>query len=145
MRMLRTAALSATLLVVLGVLALGQAQKPVMKKTAAPQTSPASGQEMFVNYCAACHGKDAKGNGPAAASLKGTPADLTTLARRNQGKFPSSHVYQVLKGGAAASVHGSQEMPVWGPVFRSLEKGDEAMVQMRISNLTKYIESLQVK
>lgn len=145
MRMLRTAALSSALLALLVVLAPGQSEKPVVKKAAAPQTSPASGQEMFMNYCAACHGQDAKGDGPAAAALKTTPADLTTLARRHGGKFPDSHVYQVIKGGTTGSVHGTKEMPVWGPVFRAMEKGDEAMVQMRVSNLTKYIESLQVR
>src|ERR1039457_4011137 len=29
-----------------------------------------SGKNMFVNYCASCHGVDGKGNGPAAVALK---------------------------------------------------------------------------
>ena len=43
------------------------------------------------------------------------------------------------------AAHGSKDMPVWGPVFSSVSKGDQALVQLRISNLTKYIETLQVK
>ena len=122
------------------------AQKPVVKKVRAPQTSPASGKEMYVSYCASCHGTGGKGDGPAAAALKVPPPDLTTLSRRNQAKFPAAHVFQAIKGDTAMVVaHGSKDMPVWGPVFSSMGKGDQAMVQLRISNLTKYIESLQVK
>jgi mono/diheme cytochrome c family protein len=40
---------------------------------------------MFRSYCAVCHGLDAKGSGPAAPALKMEPADLTTLAKENQG------------------------------------------------------------
>jgi hypothetical protein len=36
-------------------------------------------------------------------------------------------------------------MPVWGPVFRSLNSSQEPVVRMRVANLTRYIESLQVK
>lgn len=136
-------------LLLLGLLAafviVAVAQKPVVKNVPAPQTSPASGKEMYVSYCASCHGVAGKGNGPAAAALKVPPPDLTTLSRRNQAKFPAAHVYQAIKGEAAMPAHGSKDMPVWGPVFSSLNKGDQALVQLRISNLTKYIESLQVK
>jgi mono/diheme cytochrome c family protein len=121
------------------------AQQPVVKKVPAPQTSPASGKEMYVNYCASCHGSTGKGDGPAAVALKASPTDLTTLSRRNQGKFPSAHVAQAIKGDAALPAHGSKDMPVWGPVFNSMSKGDQAMVQLRISNLTKYIEAMQAK
>jgi mono/diheme cytochrome c family protein len=62
-------------------LAGGQEQKSEIKHASAGRTSPASGQEMFVNYCAACHGKDGKGDGPAAPALKVAPADLTALAQ----------------------------------------------------------------
>jgi mono/diheme cytochrome c family protein len=121
------------------------AQKPVVKKVPAPQTSPASGKEMYVSYCASCHGIGGKGDGPAATALKVAPPDFTTLSHRNQGKFPAAHVYQTIKGETAMAAHGSKDMPVWGPVFSSLNKGDQALVQLRISNLTKYIEAMQTK
>ena len=121
------------------------AQKPVVKKVPAPQTSAASGKEMYVSYCASCHGVAGKGDGPAVAALKAAPPDLTTLSHRNQGKFPGAHVAQSIKGDMSMPAHGSKEMPVWGPVFSSLNKGDQALVQLRISNLTKYIEAMQAK
>ena len=121
------------------------AQKPVVKQVPAPQTSAASGKEMYVSYCASCHGVAGKGDGPAVAALKVPPPDLTTLSHRNQGKFPAAHISQAIRGDMAMPAHGSKEMPVWGPVFSSMSKGDQALVQLRISNLTKYIEAMQAK
>ncbi len=116
-----------------------------VKREAAPITSAASGKDMFMSYCASCHGKDAKGDGPAANALKSPPADLTTLAKRNGGKFPADRVTSVLRGQASLASHGDQEMPVWGPVFWKMSQGHEVEVHQRISNLNHYIESLQAK
>ena len=107
--------------------------------------SPASEKQMFENYCASCHGADGKGGGPAASALKVPPANLTTLAQMNGGKFPSMKVSSTLRGKTDLPAHGSKEMPVWGPLFLSVSKGHEGEVQQRIANLTKYIESLQAK
>lgn len=122
-----------------------QESKSAVKREAAPMTSPASGKEMFVSYCASCHGKDAKGNGPAANALKQLPADLTTLAKRNGGKYPSDKITSILRGQTSLTAHGDQEMPVWGPVFWRMSQGHEEQVQMRIANLNHYLESLQEK
>jgi mono/diheme cytochrome c family protein len=119
-------------------------QKEV-KHVPAPTTSAASGEEMFVNYCASCHGKDAKGNGPAASALNRTPADLTGLARKNSGKYPEMRVTAVLRGESKVVAHGTQEMPVWGPVFWHMSQGHPEEVQQRIANLNNYIKSLQAK
>ena len=127
------------------VISRAQESKPPVKRETAPSTSPASGKDMFVSYCASCHGKDAKGDGPAADALKRTPADLTTLAKRNGGKYPSDRVTSVLRGQAKLMAHGDQEMPVWGPVFWKMSGGREEQVQMRIANLNRYLESLQEK
>ena len=88
-----------------------------IKKTPAPYTSPSSGKDMYVAYCASCHGKDGKGDGPAAAALKSVPTDLTQLAAKNGGKFPENHVSQTIKGDSGMPSHGSKDMPVWGPIF----------------------------
>jgi mono/diheme cytochrome c family protein len=121
------------------------AQDQNIKKAPIEQTSAASGAEMYKAYCAVCHGKDAKGDGPAAADLKVPPPDLTTLAKRHDGKFPDSYVSTVLRNGAKAPAHGTAEMPVWGPLFSTISGGDQAQVTLRISNLTRYLKSLQVK
>ena len=137
-------------LVVAGVLVLAiagraTAQEKTIKKTPVEQTHRSSGAEMYKAYCAVCHGKSGKGDGPAAEALKAAPPDLTTLAKRHDGKFPDAYVSTVLRNGAKAPAHGSAEMPVWGPLFSSLSGGDTAQVNLRISNLTTYIKSLQAK
>jgi len=122
----------------------GNAQTKEIKKEPVKVTSAASGSEMFASYCAPCHGKSAKGDGPAAASLKVPPANLTELAKKNGGKFPADHIASDLRSGVGGA-HGSTDMPVWGPLFSKVSGNDEAIVQMRISNLIRYLESLQVK
>ena len=120
-------------------------QQPEIKHVPIKQTSPASGKEMFANYCASCHGKDGKGDGPAAAALKVAPADLSMLSKKNGGKFPHDHVAATLRGETELSAHGSKEMPVWGPLFSRLSQGHPAEVQQRIANLTEYIQTLQAR
>jgi mono/diheme cytochrome c family protein len=121
------------------------AQTPVLKHVPITKTPSNSGKQMFNSYCAVCHGTDAKGNGPAASALKTPPADLTVLAQKNGGKYPSAHVAAVIRGQAALSSHGTADMPVWGPLFSSISGGHESTVQQRISNLSQYISTLQAK
>jgi mono/diheme cytochrome c family protein len=123
----------------------GQEAPPTVRHTTAPATSPASGKEMFESYCASCHGKDAKGDGPAAGALKQAPADLTTLAKRNDGKYPADKVTGILRGKTSLVAHGDQDMPVWGPVFWKMSQGHEEQVQMRVANLNRYLKSIQEK
>ncbi|HYM78840.1 MAG TPA: cytochrome c [Candidatus Dormibacteraeota bacterium] len=117
-----------------------------VKRVPIVNAPPNSGKEMFKSYCAVCHGNDGKGNGPAAPAMKTPPTDLTLLAQKDSGKkYPASHVAAVIRGQAATPSHGSQEMPVWGPLFSSISQGHESQVQQRITNLVSYIETLQAK
>jgi mono/diheme cytochrome c family protein len=118
---------------------------PTVKRIPISNVPSNSGKEMFISYCAVCHGKDAKGDGPAASAMKTPPTDLTLLAQRNGGKYAASHVSAVLKGQAIKASHGDQDMPVWGPLFSTISQGNEAQVQQRISNLVSYVGSLQAK
>jgi len=120
-------------------------EKPVVKQAPIKQTSPASGKEMYTQYCAPCHGIDGKGGGPAASAMKVPPTDLTQLAKKHEGKYPANSVASALKFGSGPGAHGSAEMPVWGPLFQSLDKYHDTAVQQRISNLVSYIETLQAK
>jgi len=108
-------------------------------------TSPVSGKEMYTAYCAVCHGTDGKGQGPAASALKATPTDLTLLSKKNGGKYPSLKVTSSIHGDSDLPAHGSKDMPVWGTLFWNMSGGHEGEVQQRVANLTKYIETLQVK
>ena len=121
------------------------AQDPAIKKVPARYTSPASGSEMYLAYCASCHGTKGLGDGPVAMHLKTPVPDLTTLAKQNQGVFPKAHIAKVIQGEVSLKTHGLQNMPVWGPVFLSLNNSQEPVVRIRVSNLADHIESLQAK
>ncbi len=110
------------------------------------QTSPASGEQMYSNYCGACHGTKAEGNGPAAQALKTPPPNLTLLSQKNGGVFPAEHIMSVLKLGVANPAHGSAEMPVWGDLLMSLNPSSRfpaTIVHQRIFNLTDYLKKIQ--
>jgi mono/diheme cytochrome c family protein len=124
---------------------LSVAQKPTVLNVPARHTSANSGKQMFEAYCAACHGKAGKGDGPVAAALKVRPTDLSILMRQNNGKFPSLQVAKAITGEAGISAHGSKEMPIWGPVFMSMSHQHESQVHLRVANLTEYVKSLQQK
>jgi mono/diheme cytochrome c family protein len=101
-----------------------------------------AGRDSFERYCAACHGDEGKGDGPVATELRTRPADLTLLARRNNGAFPRDAVREFITGmGRPLAAHGTTEMPVWGPMFRVFES--DARVRARIDNLVTYIERFQ--
>jgi len=119
--------------------------KTTIQHVTVKPTSAASGKEMYTSYCAVCHGTDGKGGGPAASALKTPPDDLTLLSKNNGGKFPAMKVSSTLRGTSDLPAHGSKEMPVWGPLFRSMSGGHEGEVQQRVANLTQYVESLQEK
>jgi cytochrome c553 len=123
--------------------AASEEPKAQVKKIPVPYTSASSGKDMYIAYCASCHGKDGKGVGPAASALKSVSSDLTQLAARNKGKFPENHVAQTIKGDVNMPSHGSKDMPVWGPIFASMGTTSDGVMQLRIRNLTKYIASLQ--
>jgi mono/diheme cytochrome c family protein len=148
MRVMKFISLAA-IMVMLSALAVAQQatadQKTSVKHVSINHTPSNSGKEMYDSYCAVCHGKDAKGNGPAASAMKTPPNDLTQLAKNNGGKYPAAHVAAVLRGQAITPSHGSQEMPIWGPLFSSISQGREAQVQQRITNLVNYVEGVQAK
>ena len=128
---------------------LGTAQQATNVKTSPMvQSDPTSGKQMYTDYCAPCHGQDGGGNGPAASSMKTPPANLALLAKNNGGKYPSAHVAAVLTFGDEKIAHGNKQMPVWGPLFESLDwtsSSKEMEAKQRINRLNRYIETLQAK
>jgi mono/diheme cytochrome c family protein len=120
------------------------AQTPRVKKTTVVATSPASGKDMYFQYCAACHGKNGKGDGPAAAALKTPPMDLTKLSANNDGRFPEVKVVRIIEGSDTVAAHGSRDMPVWGEIFHHMD-ASPATAKVRLANLSPHIQSIQRK
>jgi hypothetical protein len=102
------------------------------------------GVDLFHAYCSPCHGADGTGNGPVAPALTSKVPDLTTLAKQHGGIFPRAHVRKTISGQDAVVAHGSREMPIWGEIFHQVEQ-DRDYGNVRLTNVTKYIESIQVK
>jgi mono/diheme cytochrome c family protein len=112
----------------------------------AGQGSATAGSGLYVNYCASCHGPKAKGDGPMAAALKKMPADLTTIAKRNGGKFPDDVVFRTIDGRNPVLGHGGQDMPVWGNAFLRVDAGSTIeQTRARIESLVAYLKSIQQK
>lgn len=100
------------------------------------------GKVMFDSYCAVCHGKAAKGDGPAASALKAKPKDLTMLSFANAGTFPETKVRRYIEGLDEVPAHGTRDMPMWGDLFKSL---DRDMAPIRVSALVEHLKTLQTK
>jgi mono/diheme cytochrome c family protein len=106
------------------------------------------GREEFAQHCAACHGMDARGGGPVASALRTPPADLTQIAARRGGDFPSDEIAEWIDGRFASAAHGTREMPVWGARFSQGLPPDplsQDLVRGRIDTLVEYLRSVQVK
>ena len=103
------------------------------------------GPALYQAYCASCHGKDAKGGGIMAKSLKVPPADLTRISARNAGKFPLMRIDRIISGEEqTGSGHGTREMPVWGTIFSQVAR-DQDLGRVRIDNLARYLRDIQTK
>ncbi len=124
------------------------AQQVEIRQVPIKHVDPTSGEKMYAAYCAACHGADGKGMGPAASATKVPPANLTVLAKNNRGKYPAAHVSAVIYGDTMlASSHRVTEMPAWDTAFSSLHPGTHttrAEVLMRVNNINDYVKSMQV-
>lgn len=104
------------------------------------------GSEFYKRWCVSCHGEKGRGRGPAAGALKVRPADLTRIAARRDGKFPSGEIARFIDGRFEIEAHGTREMPVWGQRFgeRIPEAGvSDSIVRGRVLVLVEYLKSIQ--
>jgi mono/diheme cytochrome c family protein len=145
---MRRSGIPLALLAAVASLALASAST---RLAAAADTEPDAmladvGAKMFLQYCASCHGTDAKGDGPVAAALKAHPADLTHIAARHQGRFPDAEIAREIDGRFDVTAHGTREMPVWGRRFgESIAEGTEPdeVVRGRLMALVEYLKTIQ--
>ena len=133
------------LLIAIGALGFGRG--------ACAQADQERGRREFESSCAVCHGVLANGDGPLRPFLIKPPPDLTMLARRHGGTFPTRDVTEMIDGRSSVPVgsHGTREMPVWGQVYFESAQEDAARtklhpewsVRARIMALVDYLTRLQ--
>jgi len=130
------------------LLVAGVMLSPGLVNTASAQEykQTTTGGEVYRTYCATCHGTAARGDGPLASSMTRKPANLTEIAKRNGGKFPTELVFKTIDGRQPVRGHGGADMPVWGDVFlRSRDAGDAERVKAVIQSLVEYLEGIQLR
>jgi mono/diheme cytochrome c family protein len=112
---------------------------------ATPQTSE-HGASLYATYCATCHGRSARGDGPLADSMRRRPPDLTDILERNKGVFPKELIFRIIDGRQPVRGHGGPDMPVWGDAFRrSTGIDSERAVRDRIQAIVDYLETIQLR
>jgi mono/diheme cytochrome c family protein len=107
-----------------------------------------SGEQLFQEHCATCHGNDGTGSGPMAQVLKVAPSDLTQISVRAGGAFPATRVVEIIRYGGNMAAHGTAAMPVWGKVFTDEgggAKGGGAYSRRAVVELKRYLERIQRK
>jgi mono/diheme cytochrome c family protein len=114
-----------------------------------PLRADEAGESLFLNYCAECHGADAKGLPPEDSKSKIATPDLTRLTVKFGGVFPRKLVESIVDGRNWARAHAS-DMPTWGTELAERAESErhdaeerEAVARAIISQLVDYLESVQ--
>ena len=106
-----------------------------------------TGVEMYQQLCASCHGVEGRGDGPVAPLIKVGVPDLTRIAARDGGEFPTEDVRRIIDGRTDRRAHGPRDMPVWGWQLYDMSSDDEAAERSRtnsmIDRLVEYLRSIQ--
>ena len=122
------------------------APQPSHAQDAPDEAVLGQGKSDFQWHCTTCHGPDGKGDGPMAKMLIKRPADLTSIAKRNDGTFPFWQVYRIIAGNEEVPGHETFQMPNFWRRFNKDEKDWGFLPpQLRVLVLTHYVESLQKK
>jgi hypothetical protein len=122
------------------------------------------GRIEFMSKCAGCHGSNGKGTGRLSSRFKIKPADLTALAKRNNGVFSREAVAERVDGRRGIDSHRNSEMPIWGcrqgpppgphrqayerkPIDSLLDMScdPEEVTQKRILDIVEYLAQIQEK
>ena len=117
----------------------------------APEPSPAqmSGMELYQQLCSSCHGVSGRGDGPVSSLIKIGVPDLTRIAARDGGDFPTEDVRRTIDGRWDRRAHGARDMPVWGWQFydssATNDAEERARVDSMIDRLVNHLRSIQVE
>ena len=115
---------------------------------AAAEPDPVAGEAVFRAFCAACHGSEARGDGPTAKVLTIAPPDLTRLAAMNDGVFPVFRVVRQIDGRDPMLAHGG-EMPLFGRLFEfpdgaiAAETGQPIITAQPIADVAAWLATVQ--
>ena len=111
------------------------------------EISTLSGVELYEQLCSSCHGVSGKGDGPVAPLVKIGVPDLTRIAWRGGGEFPTEDVRRTIDGRFDRPAHGPRDMPVWGWRFYDSSNTNDAQERARadatIDRLVNYLRSIQ--
>ena len=102
--------------------------------------APSAGELLYRRYCAACHGVDGRGDGPAATALCPRPPDLTRL----ESNVPD--LMRQIDGRRTIPAHGTGAMPVWGETFEQSLIGEphkRRTALHMVQTLAEYVRSLR--
>ena len=106
------------------------------------------GENLFLDYCATCHGPSAYGDGPMSPAMVLQPTNLTMLQSENEGEFPTLRVVSRIDGRDPLVSHGSP-MPVFGDFFEGqgvalkTEAGQPLMTSQPVVDLVAWLQSIQ--
>jgi len=120
---------------------LALAQQPAGLNRAAA----GKGELAYKRYCASCHGPTGKGDGSIARELRTAPTDLTSISKRNGGRFPLEKVARQTDGRESIPAHGTPDMPAWGEVFGKTRGTEADTVEHAVTQIAHYLWSIQVK
>jgi hypothetical protein len=116
-----------------------------------PERAPAqlSGLELYQQLCSSCHGVSGHGDGPVSSLIRIGVPDLTRIAARDGGEFPTEDVRRTIDGRWDRRAHGARDMPVWGWQLYDSSATDDAseraVVDSMIDRLVTYLRSIQVE
>lgn len=105
-----------------------------------------SGRDLFMRFCASCHGVTGVGDGPVAQGMSVMVPDLTRLRARSGGNLDTAKLRDIIDGRSVVVAHGTRTMPVWGYEFWVEEGADmdaEASVRIIVDRLIAYLRTIQ--
>lgn len=115
---------------------------------ASSESQDTDGRTVYVEYCAACHGIEGRGDGPSSDGLATKPADLTRIAARRDGVWPMLEVMSIVDGYTGLT-NPRENMPVIADIIAGpmvdFDPGNGLITQVpaRLIAVVEYLESIQ--